>query len=220
MSNSIEEINATVLKLWKSKDAKVRGNLLPMLLAPIEQNCIVFIGFNPSFPQRYLGGEMEAYFQYRDDITQEEIQRIAEEDKKNFFTYPYFGRMIEIANSLNCKWEHLDLFFLRDRNQRNAENLVLANEGFTDFGAEQFAAFQSALQLSKPQAIVVANAKASHIIKREYKLSKDKSGLYYYCKELSCPMHLGSMLTGQRAMDIYSVERLQAAIELSLEKRK
>jgi hypothetical protein len=81
---------------------------------------------------------------------------------------------------------------------------------FTPFGEKQFALFRKALYRSQPKVIVVINAAASHILKFHLGLNyNDGDGCYYSSDEkINAPFFVGSMLSGQRALDIYNRERL------------
>jgi hypothetical protein len=215
---SIAEINSKIIDLWDNTSEEIRGPLMPSFLAPAPTSCILFIGFNPSFAKRYKGTIIEEKLTYLPNTSLEKANELAEYDKKSFESYPYFRKMKGIASQLKLSWDHLDPFFMRHPNQKYAESLVISQKGetLTHFGASQFALFKAALKLATPRVVVVANARSSSIIKRELKLEKKPSELFYTSRDFNCPIHLGSMISGQRAMDVFSVERLQSAIQQSI----
>jgi len=67
-----------------------------------------------------------------------------------------------------------------------------------------------------PEVIVVANAKASKIFKQEYKMDDkmNKSTGFYFKGEI--PIFFSGMLSGRRALDIHSRERLIWHIKKSI----
>lgn len=235
---STDEINQAVLELWRITASDKRGDLLPLLLSPIEKGALLFVGFNPSFTankesndpevnKKYL--DSQETYQYREIVSQD-ISTILADGKESLEKYPYFKKMHEITQEIHqayrhipSKLQHLDLFFIRDTNQKKAEKLLL-NEGgngdrFTPFGRAQFDLFIAALRLAEPACVVVSNARSSHLLRAELGLKKVGSpALYYKSDEFEIPFHLGSMISGQRAMDIFSVDRLKYAIHSSLGK--
>jgi hypothetical protein len=212
---STDEINHAILDLWRKTTPSDRGDLLPLLLTPLKKRSLLFVGFNPSFSKR-LSEDNTPKFKYR-ELSADEIKITAGYDTACYDTYPYFTKMRKIAKELDLEFQHLDLFFIRCTNQAEVENQLLTKEGFRPFGKQQFELFLAALKLAEPKCVVVANAKSSSILKGELdlQLSNDVS-VYYTSSEIDCPFHLGSMLSGQRAMDVHSVERLTHAIKTSL----
>ena len=217
---TIKAINQRALQLWGQTPPDIRGPRVPLMLSPVPESGIIFIGFNPSFAKRFEGTELEEALTY--SIGKEvDTEKCASLDKKSFEDYPYFKKMKDISRKLNLHWSSLDLFFIRHPNQKYAASLVTTGIGFglTDFGAAQFALFKAALIISKPKVVVMVNAQASHILKSELELTKDPEFGFYRSSLIDCPFHLGSMLSGQRAMDIYSVERLEWHIRQSLNRK-
>lgn len=108
-------------------------------------------------------------------------------------------------------WEHVDLFFYRETNQNKCKDLVYPESRLSDFGKAQIEIAKALVEDLSPQIIVVANAMASEIFEQEFDAQYDNR-LGHHFTELSSrnvPVFLGSMLTGQRAMDRYSFQRLQ-----------
>jgi hypothetical protein len=67
----------------------------------------------------------------------------------------------------------------------------------------------------KPRVIVVANAFASEVFAKQFSTEFDENVGYHKTQLMgkSVPTFLGSMLTGQRAMDVYSYQRLKWQIK-------
>ena len=71
---------------------------------------------------------------------------------------------------------------------------------------------------AKPKVIVVVNAFASNILKKEFKLEYAEEHGYHTTRlnNQLVPVFLGSMISGQRAMDVYSYQRLKWHINKAL----
>lgn len=205
---SYSDINDEIISLWKEFPDE-RGNTIPLLYPPSERDGILFVGFNPSFPiaiENNLGHLYDI-----DTLDRINVDTVIKEEMKSQATLPYFSPLKEIASKLTLPWSHLDIFMFRETSQNKAQERVFtASKQFTPFGEKQFALFRKALYKSHPKAIVVINAAASHILKSHLRLNyNDGDGCYYSSDEnIKAPFFLGSMLSGQRALDIYSRERL------------
>lgn len=82
-------------------------------------------------------------------------------------------------------WTHLDLFYVRETNQKNMERLCEDTVG-SEFAREQFAITKDIIEQAKPCMLVVNNSFLE-----------------------GTPVFFSSMLTGQRALDLGSLERLE-----------
>lgn len=90
----------------------------------------------------------------------------------------------------------------------------------TEFGNEQFKRFEQMLALAKPKAVVVINALASRLYKKRRPLQFDSARGHYLDNigERGVPVFLSGMLTGGRALDVFSRERLYWHIAQALGK--
>ena len=177
------------------------------------------------------------------DLNQDEIEAIIEfdtsvkeVDEKGLKTkYPYFQRFQYIVNSINksrnnvelLKWEHIDLFFYRMTSQSKFKQLIYVDKHETElnpFAKKQIMLSKQLIELMQPKLIVVANAFASTLFKEEmhkHKIHFDEEKGYHllelHSNKPRIPVFLTSMLTGQRALDNHSLERLCWHIKKSLE---
>lgn len=213
------DINKQIIQLWKDSPAH-RGDRIPFLFPYGEDRCLLFIGFNPSFPSELQRREWIHPY----DITRldniDEAQLIKQEIETQDYL-PYFKPLKKIAAKFELPWSHFDVFMLRENSQTVATQAVydINNNTFIPFGQKQFALFIEALQKSNPCVIVVINALASRIIKTHLPLKYNVvDGCYYASKDknIKAPFFLGGMLTGQRAVDVFSRERLIWHIETKL----
>lgn len=93
-----------------------------------------------------------------------------------------------------------------------AQNLYFYKGKLTSEGKKSVDKFLCVIKEISPRIILCANAGAAHIIKEYYeKIIKfdENSGIdYIYIDGKKTPILFSSMLTGQRALDKYSFQRL------------
>ncbi len=203
------EINGQIIQLWKDFPNE-RGRKIPLLFPHSEDGCLLFIGFNPSFPQKLESRRWDHSYDITilDNINEAQV---IEQEKETQCSLPYFEQLKKIADELELPWSHLDLFMLRQNSQKQVRRVVYPTDKFTPFGEKQFDLFIKALQKSTPRVIIVINALASQIIRTHLPLEyKPIDGCYYAPagKNINAPFFLGGMLTGQRALDVFNRERL------------
>jgi hypothetical protein len=203
-------INEEIIKVWKAFP-EARGNKIPLLFPPSEDGCTLFISFNPSFPDRLNKRKWKHSYDIKtlDTINTEEVVQ-QEIETQDFLSY--FNPLKVIADELRLPWAHLDIFMLRETSQEKAKPKVYESmtKRLTRFGQKQFDLFTEALQISTPKVIVVINALASEIIETQLRLKYDSTDGCYYDPDnkIKAPFFLGSMLSGQRVLDIYNRKRL------------
>lgn len=125
--------------------------------------------------------------------------------------YPYFKPFGDLLDGTAEMWNHIDLFYLRETSQEKLSKSIFLKTGVLNkFGRDQMDITKSILVGLAPKAIVVVNALASNIFKEEYKLNFDEYHGCYFTRVSgrNVPTFLTSMLSGQRALDIFSRERL------------
>lgn len=184
--------------LWlqnSQKELTDRGFAIPK---EIKKNSILFIGINPSFSSGTPKG-IACYDLYSEP------------------PYRYFNKFIEIHHSSNVEWSHWDLLFLRESSQAVIEN-YFNNSIHKEFIDHQLALSKEVIKNIKPQVIVVCNTKARDIILDKSStchfdlLFDNEIGTYLIKNDeklSDTPVFLTSMLTGQRALDRGSFERLK-----------
>lgn len=157
---------------------------------------IVFVGINPSYNENT--GDKGNIFYNPTFVT----------------TYPYFREFVNISNEVGLPWSHLDLTFVRETSQKFIQDINSNNAPlFLKFLQEQYALAKEIIAESRPAVIVVCNALASEWIRNDQSLDK------YFDEELGTyrisggaldgtPLFYSGMLTGQRALDKGSRERL------------
>jgi hypothetical protein len=212
-------VNQETLALWKKTFNAQGDELLPLIYPPIKKSALLFIGLNPSFNQkalkRNLRGTPYAEKNVKDFYHYSSIDNFDLESAKNIVQltrdkYPYFKRFKEIARSVDKDWEHIDLFFYYETSQSTIRKKI-KNNNPRDFWRNQLVLSKELIREAKPIIIVRANAYASTIIENEFNARYNKEKGYHEIKlnNKTLPVFLEGMLTGQRALDNYSFERLK-----------
>ena len=225
--NLEKDFKDRVLDLWqKFKDIPVLNEngceyrKSPLLPKMVKKNAILFIGMNPAFSKKRKETEIEFY-----PILSDEIIDIT-----------YFEKYKKIASYCdNADWTHLDLFFLRETNQEIVEKLSYDEKGISFLQAQLDISFEI-INKAMPKIIVVSNSLATEFFgkKKQKHSSFDKIWLGFnldfekdFNKEIGTykiqisgkdtPIIFSGMLSGQRALDLGSLERLKWQIKRILD---
>jgi hypothetical protein len=217
---STKILYARILQIWKDEFQGGEKALMPLVPLQPKQHCLLFVGLNPSFNlaaiRRWLPKQKRikpsTYFLWRnrrdfDPQVDVDLQKKAKKE------YAYFSRFPKLSSVVGVNWDHIDICFYRATSAREVQNRILEKRSknkLTDFGRRQFTLSMQLIEEAEPRCIIVANALASGIYKSENGLEFSTSrGCYLqviHGKEL--PVFLSSMITGRRALDNYSFERL------------
>ncbi len=110
------------------------------------------------------------------------------------------------------EWEHVDLFAVRDASQRSALDLLQPDGVLTELAEAQLAIFDDVLVALRPKVVVVINAMASAIFKKRAgtrcALNEQHGEHNVSLGAIPVPVFFSGMLTGRRALDVHSRERL------------
>ena len=160
----------------------------------IELGSLLFVGINPAYKNNDPNQSSHFY-----DVELEGA------------VYQYFKKFQDISKKTNIKWTHIDLLFIRETNQKNIEAIVQTQIGW-DFCQKQLEISKQIIQETKPKIIVVSNAYARRLFGIYFKCSFDSNiGTFRIIENEflnNTPVFFTSMLTGQRALDLGSYERL------------
>ena len=169
------------------------------------KNSIMFIGINPSFNNIENTGE---FYNVNQDGE----------------SHPYFNKFKEISKNSKLEWTHFDFLFFRETNQKYIDELTKQKNG-PEFIMEQLKISKKILCEAKPKILIVSNTKARHFM--GFEKNKDQTqgvwmgfdfefdeniGTHKIVNNLelkNTPVFFTSMLTGQRAIDNGSFERLK-----------
>ena len=227
-----KRINNKIIKLWNKyfeDDKKVYG---PLFYDNFKKDTILFVGVNPSFSSKgfksilkdteYEKINPEKFFKWsnlsKNPKLINDCINVENYAYKNYISY--FARPAEIADSVSLDWQHIDLFLYKETNQSSFMSRILEKGELNQFGLDQLAIFKDVLKATSPRAIVVTNAFGSETF-RKY-LANDlvwdkKRGHHWFSGGgKKVPIFFSSMLSGQRALDRWSYERLKWHIGESL----
>jgi len=217
-----QELYDRLVSIWNdylNDDDKLN---VPFIKHPPVKGSLLFIGMNPSFSRsgwltalRKWNGrkiDIDTFFAWGSNSTFNIETAVALEEHTQK-TSSYFNGCRLVADILELEWEHQDLFFYRKTKQADLLKLILDNgkpEKLSEFGLKQYELSKKLIVSAKPKCIVVINATASRILLHAENLE--------YCQKRGChllkiqdraiPVLLAGMLTRQRAMDVFSRERL------------
>mgnify|MGYP000887947620 CR=1 FL=1 len=225
--NIKELYESQVLELWyKYENLPVltqegfEYRKFPLLPLTLTKGGILFVGINPSYSQQNNCLPTEKVSFYSNPTS-------------NLKDIQYFERFKEISNYCNnYEWNHLDLLFIRETNQNIIKDLLYDKQGI-EFISEQLRISFEIINCVQPQIIVVSNALVAEFFgkkKREHENKFKKIWLGYdldFDKDFDktigtykipvgnkeTPIIFSSMLSGQRALDIGSFERLKWQIK-------
>jgi len=234
--NVEKDYKARILKIWEDyKDIDIlkeeEYRKIPLLPRTLKQNDILFIGINPSYVENRVNKEVEEEFK-RNGIGFYNMMR-AEDPNYEETEIQYFKKFNTIAKYCGKEYEHIDLLFLRETNQNIIEILTYTNVSFLE---KQLEISFELIEKINPKIIVVTNALASEFFGKkkekhnafskiwrsfslDFKNDFDNTiGTYRIdINGKSTPIIFSGMLSGQRALDIGSFERLQWQIKHILE---
>ena len=220
MKYSIRENHQEQLELiWANKDFK-DIEVLSRGYHTVEfiiKNSILFIGINPSYSEN------------RNPINHNAFNCIKQESNEYS---KYFRPFENIAKSVGSKWSHLDILFFQETSQKYIDKLLKTDIGF-NFIQAQLQVTKQILENSSPLCIIVCNTKAREFLGKHTKENKwlnysfkfdDKLGTDRIHNENSnlhnTPIFFSSMLSGTRALDIGSRERLIWQIKRTINQLK
>lgn len=220
---TIDEINAELRSVWGRFFPGLGETYSPMLYQAPHPDALVFVGMNPSLSSigwesilrrsTVPGLDPHAFFQWPSpqDFNVElahTLEALAREH------YPFFAPHRALADALQIEWNHFDLFAYRETAQRKMSMLALSNSNdieLTEFGCALFKLFEELLCLSQPAAVIVVNSLASQIYLKR-RAPSFNSLLGYHQDSFSnghqFPVFFSGMLTGARALDRFSKDRL------------
>ena len=183
----------------------------------ILKESILFIGINPSY----------------DDKRQNDVYKTFSKIRQEGNEYSrYFKPFEKISKSVNAKWSHLDILYFQETSQKYIDKLLKTEIG-KKFITSQLEITKEILENSYPKCIIVCNTKAREFLGKTkntnkwmnfnfqfdnnlgtYKIQDKNSNL------LNTPVFFSSMLSGTRALDIGSRERLTCQIQRVLNLRR
>lgn len=220
---SINEINNDLIVLWNKNFSAGIDVYAPMQYKKPKIGCITFVGMNPSFSKKGFKKILKGTDKQNLDVSEFYKWPISKTfnidcahkiETWSLERHDFFAPHRTLAKNLSKEWEHLDLFAYRETNQNKIKPLIIEKGSkykLNEFGAKQFHLFLEILSLAKPSAIVVVNAFASNIYQEQRKLIFNRELGYHQenlCGIKQIPIFFSGMITGGRALDTFSRERL------------
>lgn len=209
-------LNDQIDAIWEGLSVGNPNLLLPLYLESLEEKDLLFVGMNPSFSK----GAMEKWFKKNGwNVHPEEYylwsnkhafcaEREALTRAHSRASYPFFRQHHNLISHLDSpSWCHLDLFPYRETQQTILKELCAANPAFSD---ACLTVFDKALREISPKMIVIWNKGAADIFFERYEreFNRDVGTYHVNIADRRIPVFASSMVTGRRALDTYSRERL------------
>ena len=182
-----------LLKIYQAKNFPLSKNGF-FLFKNLEEHSLLYIGINPSdvkdLNKKYNSIKYENGIYWGEEKFKEDYRRF----------YQHFD---DLSN--NMKWSHLDLFFICEKSQKIIEENI--NNKFL---IEQFNISNEIIRIISPKIIVVGNAYASRYIQEQFKCTFDDNiGTFRIIEYNNIPIFFSGILTGGRALDVGSRDRLK-----------
>ncbi|WP_040282764.1 hypothetical protein [Psychroserpens damuponensis] len=211
--------------LWREFGNEEYCRFSPNSIAEIPNDGLIFIGINPSMTDKVKERLIE-----KNDINCE-FHKLTYNVERD---YRYFKKFFDVAEKTGLNWGHMDLLYNRETNQKKVAGLLKTERG-RDFIYKQCMISKNVLDQiidkKKPRIFVVNNTlarellgeyhsekpteKSNHWIGYDFVWNEDY-GTYVYKNNA---FFFTSMLTGQRALDNGSYQRLIWHINLVKEKQ-
>lgn len=211
-------ISEKLTNLWAEFSENEFAKIPPLSVSEIPKSSILFIGLNPSLSESERIRLMES------DVKIEFYKHNSEKENN----HKYFHKFIDIAEQTNQTWGHFDLLYIRETKQDNIAKLI-GNKRGIDFIYKQIVisklVLEKVIEEAKPKLFIVNNTLSRKFLGKDKVNNNNvwmdldfvwdkKIGTYRY---KNIPFYFTSMLTGQRALDLGSYERLIWQIKLVTE---
>jgi len=230
-----KRINNKIIKLWNKYfegDKQVYG---PLFYDSFKKDTLLLVGVNPSSSAKgfktivkdteYSKLNPEEFFKW--DKLSKNFNLI--DDCINIENYAYkkytsyFAKPAKIAESVGLDWQHVDLFLYKETNQSNFMKRILEKGELNQFGLDQLSIFRDVLTTIVPRAIVITNAFGSEIVRKHFAddlvWDEERGHHWFSGGDKKVPIFFSSMLSGQRALDRWSHERLKWHIDQALKQK-
>jgi len=204
-------VEQRILAIWEEYSDLELCKIPPLSVEVIDETGIVFIGINPSLSevdrQRFLSsGEKQMGF-----------YKLNTEGGDN---HKYFKKFADISKQTNLAWCHFDLLYMRETNQDKIDDLLKTERG-RHFIYHQLMVTKEIvskiMEQGKTVIFVVNNTLARELLGKDKPKGVAEHWMNYnfeWREDLGTylcnghPFFFTSMLTGQRALDRGSYERL------------
>lgn len=221
----MHKINEKIATLWEKHFGNSDEVYVPLFYSDFTKDSILFVGLNPSFSKqgfkRLLKGteyesiDPDKFFKWKNVLSDPAyVEKYVGIDKISYDRYSsYFKILRIIAEKAGAPWEHIDLFLYRHTSQKQFLPLIMTGNKLNEFGKDQIKLFTEVVNVAQPIVIVVINAFGSELVREYFEddiTFDDRFGYHHLvlADGRKVPIFFSSMLTGQRALDRWSQERL------------
>ena len=219
------EINRKIIAVWKKYFNTSNEVYGPLFYDELTKGGLVFVGVNPSFTLKgfkhvlrdteFESIDPESFFLWSNiGASVKHVDTCVLIDRNWTHKYhSYFKKMHEMADAIKLPLQHIDVFLYKQTSQNDFLSRIIHKGKLNEFGEAQLAIFDEVLKTIEPKVIVVANAFASSIVRTHFKdvLKFDEEHGFHILSlgSRKIPIFFSSMITGQRALDTGSYERLK-----------
>ena len=166
---------------------------------------------------------IDNYCKFRkDEINKNDLTYLASSASDKNEGVQYFSKIRELAEEIlmleKSNWRHLDIFYYRETKQNRIKNLIDINE---DFFNRQMDITKRLILKLEPSMILVSNAFAGEKFRKMFADDSESFFVKYPINvtqgthliqignKKNVPLFFSGMLSGQRALDLGSYERLK-----------
>jgi predicted transport protein len=209
--------NNSAIKIWQEHGHNQAH--VPLMIPKINTDIdILFVGMNPSHRAKWIDNQLKKNAKKFNNYSAEDLFAWTEDNLKTRVPYiqlmelharendnQYFGALKKVVKDCGLKtWTHLDLFLVRDKDQKNLLQQIEYDEKknhMNQFGKKQVKLFIETLNKIKPKCIVVNNATTSVFLSKLLVGEHETKTMISY---QDTPIFLGGMHSGTRSMDRFS----------------
>lgn len=227
-----EKINEKILRVWDEYPKETE--YWPILYPRFDKGCVLFIGINPTDSIRHVSEKLyRKNFESCFHSNSEELSRfLINIEKKANEEAPYFKKIRTLCEGTGLQYQHIDLFYFRNKNQNETKKKIGVSEekdkriyNLTHFAIAQLTIAIDMIEEINPKVIVVINALSSDIINKiadneigniSDRLKKSDNAFFgnngYDLIEISkkkYPILFSSTISGKRPLDNHSFRRLK-----------
>lgn len=228
MDTSVENItsaaNRKIIEIWRSHISSNSWpepllRLWPLQYHPMEPGKLLFVGLNPSHDQRHDNLYSINIEPGAEPLSKQQGAVVLRRDKESMGLHGgKLHKYFSLFSQFEPEWNHIDLFAIRHTKQDDVVSALRLNEDAefsSSFVREQLELAFDLMIALRPPVVVVVNAFGSTIVKRHLLRQEpsfamdDETGFYWATLNgRRVPFFFSGMLTGQRAIDTHSRERL------------
>jgi hypothetical protein len=211
MINIKDIVKPKLGELWKKHQDQPFCALPPFYPKEIKEDGIIFLGINPSISES----------------DREQVLSDGENAKQSYDLHgankyhSYFNKFIEISEKTGLDWTHFDVLYIRETKQSKVGDILKSKEGLNFIYRQCMITkniIDGLIEKEPKKIFVVNNTLARRLLGKDKSVDGKRNIWMDYDFEWNDtigtyllnghPFFFTSMLTGQRALDLGSFERL------------